>query len=613
MAGSINGDQRKLTDVEDSNAMTIEFLRARLLSERSVSRTARQRADELAKRVLELEEQLRIVTLQRKKAEKATADVLAILENHGLSDFSETFDSSSDQEGMTVRESKVGDKATKDGENCKELKAGRNEVEDFSGSEHDSSSLPGRSLSWRSNGSAYSHERKYTGSSARRHGSFSSIGSSPKHRTGKSCRQIKHRETRLTNKEAKIDPGLDSQGNEIASPLEYPSNCCDDEAQNCTVASQNQEDDATLKVLESAADYLERQRKVTGKICYLNGHGKDEEMERVLEQQAQLIGQYEAEEKAQREWEEKFKENNGGTPDSCEPGNQSDVTEERDEIKMQETHSSEAIAFQDQQAETKPEDFTKMSRSHFMSEETVANVDMGQHDHKSQSTVAHESSSNPELKLSGQEKSDRVAEGKQKVDRPKEHSVHQPSLGLSHPPLPHHHSNGSPGNQSTRSLSPSRARHSFHEGEASESRDELQAQMPHKAPKQLNTVLEALQKARLSLKHEINKVPLIEGPPAMKRLEPTLAVRYPQLAKIPIGCPELFRVPTDFPFGTASSADTLSSGPQLDLRSPYPDVRVAALKMYDSQQDQLVSSDFDYALRSQLGMELFLIQSTSRQ
>lgn len=31
--------------------MTIEFLRARLLSERSVSRSARQRADELAKRV----------------------------------------------------------------------------------------------------------------------------------------------------------------------------------------------------------------------------------------------------------------------------------------------------------------------------------------------------------------------------------------------------------------------------------------------------------------------------------------------------------------------------------------------------------------------------------
>lgn len=37
--------------MEDSTAMTIEFLRARLLTERSVSRSARQRADELQKRV----------------------------------------------------------------------------------------------------------------------------------------------------------------------------------------------------------------------------------------------------------------------------------------------------------------------------------------------------------------------------------------------------------------------------------------------------------------------------------------------------------------------------------------------------------------------------------
>lgn len=45
---------RKNSAMEDSKGMTIEFLRARLLSERSVSRTARQRADELAKRVSSL-------------------------------------------------------------------------------------------------------------------------------------------------------------------------------------------------------------------------------------------------------------------------------------------------------------------------------------------------------------------------------------------------------------------------------------------------------------------------------------------------------------------------------------------------------------------------------
>lgn len=35
----------------DSTAMTVDFLRARLLSERSVSRAAKERADELANRV----------------------------------------------------------------------------------------------------------------------------------------------------------------------------------------------------------------------------------------------------------------------------------------------------------------------------------------------------------------------------------------------------------------------------------------------------------------------------------------------------------------------------------------------------------------------------------
>jgi hypothetical protein len=41
--------------------------------------------------------------------------------------------------------------------------------------------------------------------------------------------------------------------------------------------------------------------------------GKDGEMERVLEKQAELIGQYEAEENAQREWEKKFSENRDST------------------------------------------------------------------------------------------------------------------------------------------------------------------------------------------------------------------------------------------------------------------------------------------------------------
>jgi hypothetical protein len=37
-------------------------------------------------------------------------------------------------------------------------------------------------------------------------------------------------------------------------------------------------------------------------------------MEKALEHQAQLIDRYKTMEKVQREWEEKFRENNGSTP-----------------------------------------------------------------------------------------------------------------------------------------------------------------------------------------------------------------------------------------------------------------------------------------------------------
>lgn len=40
----------------------------------------------------------------------------------------------------------------------------------------------------------------------------------------------------------------------------------------------------------------------------------DEDSQRALHQQVQPIGQYEAEEKAQREWEEKYRESNSCTP-----------------------------------------------------------------------------------------------------------------------------------------------------------------------------------------------------------------------------------------------------------------------------------------------------------
>lgn len=46
---------------------------------------------------------------------------------------------------------------------------------------------------------------------------------------------------------------------------------------------------------------------------YFNVLEKDKDMESALLHQAQLIRRYEEEEKAQRDWEEKFRENNSGT------------------------------------------------------------------------------------------------------------------------------------------------------------------------------------------------------------------------------------------------------------------------------------------------------------
>lgn len=262
--------------MEDKTVKTIDFLRARLLAERSVSRTARQRAYELAKRVSELEKQLKYVSIQRKKAEKATVDVLAILESHGSNDLSEQFDTSSDdQEEMSSQHA----------ETSTHVKVPETDTEGFSGSEVESS----RSLSWKSskNSSSRYLEKKYTEASRRRRSnSFTSTGSSPR-RVGKSCRQIRHREHK--------------SGGDVS--------------QNDDVANGHGEDEG----------------RASSKGVKNNGSEKD--MERALEHQAQFIAQYEAEEKAQREWEDKFRENNGSTPDSGDPGTHSDVTEERDENK----------------------------------------------------------------------------------------------------------------------------------------------------------------------------------------------------------------------------------------------------------------------------------------
>ncbi|KAG0578148.1 hypothetical protein KC19_4G001600 [Ceratodon purpureus] len=71
------GPDRKPTSGDDVMTMTIEFLRARLLSERSASKAAKSRVQQLATKVFELEQKLDHAIEDRKKAELAAHEALA--------------------------------------------------------------------------------------------------------------------------------------------------------------------------------------------------------------------------------------------------------------------------------------------------------------------------------------------------------------------------------------------------------------------------------------------------------------------------------------------------------------------------------------------------------
>lgn len=140
--------------------------------------------------VEDLEEQLRIISLQRKMAEKATADVLSILESRGMGDTHEAVDSESDHE--TNRESTEGYGESTEGNGSIVSKR----LIDSS-SDHDCSPVGHRSLSWKGR-CDFERSRETDRNQFTKKHRVSSIGSSsPKQHLGKSCRQIRRREARL--------------------------------------------------------------------------------------------------------------------------------------------------------------------------------------------------------------------------------------------------------------------------------------------------------------------------------------------------------------------------------------------------------------------------------
>ncbi|CAN6697553.1 unnamed protein product [Malus baccata var. baccata] len=546
-----NQDSQDQRSMEDSSAMTIEFLRARLLSERSVSRSARQRVNELEKMVEELEEQLKIVSLQRKMAEKATADVLAILENQGASDISEEFDSSSDHE--THQGSKVGNNLTNEEESFEISKARRNDQEELSGSDADSSRIPSRSLSWKGRIESPRSQEKYKDLSTRRRSNFSSMGSSsPRHHLGKSCRQIKHKETRSD----KFDP----QENGVSASSEGLPNGLYGGPEKLRESSEFPEG----KILSNGvlSGTIERQRN---RDLDFSGHGRDKDMEKALEHQAQLICQNEEMEKAQREWEEKFRENNTSTPDSCDPGNHSDITEERDEIKAQMPSPARVTAAQAQESKSAegdvclPKETVKIQSNGFL---LASHIDTG----GLQDNLRRNSVASSQV----QEFAFPAANGKQNQESTENYARHS-SRG-SHPDQLLHQS----AHKHTSDALSSDAGYGFHKGNASGSRNDLYALVPHDSQDKLGGVLDALKQARLSLQQTMTRLPLVDGTSAHKSIEPSIpATKTVDRVEIPVGCAGLFRLPTDFAVEEAAAHNSCFGSSGLPSARHFPENRVS--------------------------------------
>lgn len=92
---------------------------------------------------------------------------------------------------------------------------------------------------------------------------------------------------------------------------------CEDEGITSSEGIRNSADVATETSLDKLNIHEEKKPLVGTTSCNghsIQNHETERDMERALKHQAQFIAQYEEEEKAQKEWEDKFRENNGSPP-----------------------------------------------------------------------------------------------------------------------------------------------------------------------------------------------------------------------------------------------------------------------------------------------------------
>uniref|UniRef100_A0A0R0HWA1 Uncharacterized protein n=1 Tax=Glycine max TaxID=3847 RepID=A0A0R0HWA1_SOYBN len=515
-------DQRVTSCMEDSSAMTIEFLRARLLSERSISRSAKQRADELAKKVMELEEQLKTVILQRKMAENATADVLAILESQGISDVSEEFDSGSDLGNPC--DSSVSNECAKESGEPMSSKGRQHGSDEMSGSNVDSSPVSSKSLSWKGRRDSSHSLKKYKTSNSRRQSSFSSISSSPKHRQGKSCRKIRHRQIRSVVEESRNK--FANHENELASSSEGFPNFLDGGSNMPKIESEIQEEGG------SEANPLNKNHHVDGYV-------REKDMEKALEHQAQLIDQYEAMRRLKETGRRNLERITAQHQDSCDPGNLSDMTEDKDESKVHIPYAAKVVTSDAQENKGGPRG-VHLSEEKFKAE--ARDIMPKTHD----DTGGYSKQKNTTFSTSdllGQQNSHSPLKGNENESSVDGHF--QSSDMNRQDPGRHGYHDSKPTYSFTTDI------HGVqHQNDASRNKNDLYALVTHEQPHKFNGVLESLKQARISLQQELKRLPLVEGGHTAK---PSASVsKSEDRFEVPVGCSGLFRLPTDFSGATAS-------------------------------------------------------------
>lgn len=268
--------------------------------------------------------------------------------------------------------------------------------------------------------------------------------------------------------------------------------------------------------------------------------------------------------------------------DSYEPGNHSDITEERDDVKAQTLHNngtdiSEAEEGDEVKAQTLHNNATDLSKAEDGKPKEVdaskpqtngflppSHVDM----------VKDQTSRCPnsvDSRSQAQEFAFPTAK-KEEIQESEDNHGHRPSESLCHDPPLH----GPLINRSSDSTS-SEAGSSSHRRDASENQNDLYALVPHNPSNALGGVLDALKQAKLSLQQKINRFPPEGTSSVNKSVEPPpFDTRIGDRTEIPAGCSGLFRLPTDFSAEEASTrANFLGSGSRLSLAPYYPDNGVA--------------------------------------